>query len=705
MIVKKCPNCQNEVPSDVPEGLCPTCLLESAQGDALSILPTPDREVIANAFPQLTELELIGQGGMGFIYKAQQPELDRTIALKILSPELGKDPAFTERFAREARVLGKLNHPHIVTIFEHGENDGFFYLMMEFVDGVNLREAMLAQKFTPEQALAIIPDICDALQSAHDQGIWHRDIKPENILLDQDGKVKIADFGIARIIGDRGLNFTLTTTGNALGSAPYMSPEQHEDPHKVDHRADIYSLGVVLYEMLTGELPLGRFPPPSERASVDQRIDELVLRTLEKERELRQQSAAQIKTDIAHMERNKDQTSQVAPLPANAIAPISLRGLTLFLGGTVLALVAGPLTTGNTQGILLSIAAVIGIAGFVMTLVALTQMRRGEIPVGLRWSLRSSIILLVGLFLMIVTLRQKLFNSGSHALQEEVGLVEQGKKSVESDSVIEKPSNSDDHALQEEAGLGEKAKKPVKYDSVIEIHSSKATPTEISGYAQLLVSDKVINKSINDYSLDELFKIDPFAAREQIRNSITIKQVKGSNLFQVEVLADSKEKSQQISYAVLQTYNTGEWESAHSFWVVDHQKGWSNETAKMMQARCSIKIDKQQASKEEIHANITEMNRLAHLADYKKFALLISSKERAEKDLVNLMSLFFGEIEIIKEVSSFKPEDISEPDLLGLPSKPIMATSQHFIKVRKSDGSLQYLLHFLIAMGVLRILR
>ena len=138
---------------------------------------------------------------MGFVYKAHQLELNRHVALKILSPELGKDPAFRERFVREARILGKLSHPRIVTIYEHGENEGFFYLMMEYVDGVNLREAMSAQKFTPEQALAIIPDICDALQSAHDQGVWHRDIKPENILLDQDGQVKIADFGIARIVG------------------------------------------------------------------------------------------------------------------------------------------------------------------------------------------------------------------------------------------------------------------------------------------------------------------------------------------------------------------------------------------------------------------------------------------------------------------------------------------------------------------------
>ncbi len=399
--MKKCPTCQNEIPNDAPEGLCPHCLLGSVQEDPISIIPAPDIALIDKAFPQLTEFELIGQGGMGFIYKAQQPDLDRTIALKILSPELGKDPAFTERFAREARVLGKLNHPHIVTIFEHGENDGFFYLMMEYVDGVNLREAMTAQKFTPEQALAVIPDICDALQSAHDQGIWHRDIKPENILLDQEGKVKIADFGIARIIGDRGLNFTLTNTGNALGSAAYMSPEQHENPHKIDHRADIYSLGVVLYEMLTGELPLGRFPAPSERSDVDQRIDDLVLRTLEKERELRQQSAAQIKTDIAHLNRSKStpnyqkiNTSTNARIAQeihsknNVIAPISLCSIILFLSGVILGLASSLFTSGNTQDLLITLSVALGIVGFILIHVSLTMMRRAEITHGLRSALR-----------------------------------------------------------------------------------------------------------------------------------------------------------------------------------------------------------------------------------------------------------------------------------------------------------------------------
>ena len=258
----------------------------------------PSLEEVRAAFPQLEVLALIGQGGMGFVYKVRQATLDRTVALKILSPELSRDPAFAERFAREARVLGKLNHPNIVTVFESGESGGFFYLLMEFIDGVNLRQAMRAGRFTPAQALAVVPGICDALGAAHAQGVWHRDIKPENILLDAQGGVKIVDFGIARIVGDPQRDFTLTMTGAALGSAAYMAPEQHEKPHDVDHRADIYSLGVVIYEMLTGELPLGRFPAPSARAAVSARIDEIVFQTLEKERNLRQQSAEEVKTDV-----------------------------------------------------------------------------------------------------------------------------------------------------------------------------------------------------------------------------------------------------------------------------------------------------------------------------------------------------------------------------------------------------------------------
>lgn len=316
---------------------CPACLLRDAEEPPAYGHSAPPLEEIAAAFPQLEVIGLIGQGGMGFVYKVRQPNLDRIVALKILSPELGRDPAFAERFAREARTLGKLQHANIVTVFEHGESGGFFYLLMEYVDGVNLRQAMRAGRFTPEQALAIVPGICDALQAAHAQGIWHRDIKPENILLNRDGKVKIADFGIARIVGDPQQDFTLTRTGNALGSISYMAPEQHEKPHEVDHRADIYSLGVVIYEMLTGELPLGRFPAPSQKAAVDVRIDEIVFKTLEKEREMRQQSATEVKTDIHRM-----MTSAAAPPApaAMAIRPSGSRtgtiGFWLMISGVVL---------------------------------------------------------------------------------------------------------------------------------------------------------------------------------------------------------------------------------------------------------------------------------------------------------------------------------------------------------------------------------
>lgn len=265
----------------------------------LRIRDIPSLDDVAAAFPHLEILGVLGSGGMGSVYKVRQPELDRLAALKILHPGLVHDPAFAERFAREARVLAKLSHPNIVTVYEHGEKGGYFYLLMEYVDGVNLRQAMRAGRFTPEQALAVVPGICDALQAAHSQGVWHRDIKPENILLDQRGAVKIVDFGIARIVGDHSRDLTLTLTGAALGSAAYMAPEQHERPHLVDHRADIYSLGVVIYELLTAELPLGRFPVPSERAAVNRRIDEIVLRTLAKERELRQQSADEVKIQMA----------------------------------------------------------------------------------------------------------------------------------------------------------------------------------------------------------------------------------------------------------------------------------------------------------------------------------------------------------------------------------------------------------------------
>jgi tRNA A-37 threonylcarbamoyl transferase component Bud32 len=309
----RCPQCGGTVPADAPQGLCPRCVLARAATPTEtgakpgSRLTPPPLAAVAAAFPQFEILELIGIGGMGVVYKARQPKLDRVVALKLLPQSPGADPAFAERFHREARCLARLTHPHIVSVFDFGESGGFCYLLMEFVDGVNLRQAMQAGRFSPAQALAIVPDICSALQYAHEQGVLHRDIKPENILLDAQGRVKIADFGIAKLVGDpgdSGTGLTLTQSGARLGTPHYMAPEQIEKPSDVDHRADIYSLGVVFYELLTGELPLGRFAAPSAKTPLDARVDEIVMRALAKERELRQQSAGEMKTQVETVAAN-----------------------------------------------------------------------------------------------------------------------------------------------------------------------------------------------------------------------------------------------------------------------------------------------------------------------------------------------------------------------------------------------------------------
>jgi len=310
----RCPQCGAALGTDAPEGLCPRCLLQmnldaptqftgaGASGVAATMStppppPPPSVEDIAKHFPQLEIIECLGRGGMGVVYKARQPRLNRIVALKVLAPGRQQDPQFAERFLREAQALAKLNHPNIVTVYDFGESDGLFYLLMEFVDGVTLRGLLHGGKTSPEQALAIVPRICEALQYAHEVGVVHRDIKPENILLDKLGRVKIADFGIARILGVEGQP-SHTRDRYVIGTPYYMAPEQVEKPLSVDHRADIYSLGVVFYEMLTGELPLGRFALPSQKVQVDVRLDDVVLRALEKEPQLRYQHASQVKSDV-----------------------------------------------------------------------------------------------------------------------------------------------------------------------------------------------------------------------------------------------------------------------------------------------------------------------------------------------------------------------------------------------------------------------
>lgn len=263
-------------------------------------------EYLSELFPALEIIELLGAGGMGAVYKARQKGLDRIVALKILPEEFGHDVKFAMRFTREARTLAKLNHPNIVSVYEFGNVQDTYYFLMEFVDGPTLRDVVRAGHLAPEHALAIVPHLCDALQYAHDKGVIHRDIKPENILTAKDGSVKIADFGLSRLLGNDPQTMALTGTHQIMGTPRYMAPEQLEGTRSVDHRADIYSLGVVIYEMLTGELPIGRFEVPSQKVNIDVRLDEVVLRTLEKEPQRRYQRASQIKSDLQSITSTED---------------------------------------------------------------------------------------------------------------------------------------------------------------------------------------------------------------------------------------------------------------------------------------------------------------------------------------------------------------------------------------------------------------
>jgi len=299
-----CPQCGAALAAGTLGGLCPACLLkQGAVSDSGTTPPTkrfepPSVAEVARLFPQLEVVELIGRGGMGAVYKARQPALDRWVAVKVLPVRPDARPGFAERFTQEARALARLNHPNIVAVHEFGQVEGLHYLVMEYVDGTTLRQMERVGRLSPREALQIVPALCDALQYAHDEGVVHRDIKPENVLVDRRGRVKIADFGLARLLDPDDGAVRLTGAGQVMGTPHYMAPEQVEHPLSVDHRADIYALGVVFYEMLTGELPLGRFPPPSARVRLDVRLDEVVLRALEKEPERRYQHASEVRSAV-----------------------------------------------------------------------------------------------------------------------------------------------------------------------------------------------------------------------------------------------------------------------------------------------------------------------------------------------------------------------------------------------------------------------
>ena len=261
----------------------------------------PSAEELQALLPQYEITTLLGRGGMGAVYKGRQIALDRPVAIKILSNLLDEaDASFAERFKNEARAMGRIMHPGVVAVFDFGETaGGLLYIVMEFVEGTDVSRMLARQKrLPPEHAMAITAHVLDALAYAHARGIIHRDIKPANVMVGYDGVVKVADFGLAKMSSVEGQS-GLTQSGTAMGTLHYMAPESLMLGTSVDHRADIYAVGVMLYQMLTGRLPQGMFELPSIQVpGLDPRYDGIIAKALRDDRELRYQNAMEMRQDL-----------------------------------------------------------------------------------------------------------------------------------------------------------------------------------------------------------------------------------------------------------------------------------------------------------------------------------------------------------------------------------------------------------------------
>lgn len=281
----------------------------------------PTVEELNELIPAYEFLEFLDRGGMGAVYRARQRSLDRIVAVKLLPMVMSNRKAFSDRFKREARALALLNHPNIVSVYDFGEAaGGCLYYVMEYVKGTNLRQLMRAGHTTSRRLLSIAMQVCEALQYAHVNGVVHRDVKPANVLIDQRGHVKVADFGLAKVIGPTS-SPQLTGASDALGTPEYMAPEAYHHNYEVDHRADIYSLGVMLYEMLTGHVPRGVWEPPSRSGGADSRFDEVVSRAMQQDPHKRFQNIGELSSVMKQLVQASDTQTSISTPALDRVPP------------------------------------------------------------------------------------------------------------------------------------------------------------------------------------------------------------------------------------------------------------------------------------------------------------------------------------------------------------------------------------------------
>jgi serine/threonine protein kinase len=341
MVDEFCPECGTpRADAAGTGGVCPRCLIATAVenlstidhpaiGASADAGSAPSIEALNQQLPAFEFLGVLGRGGAGWVFRARQRSLDRPVAIKILRSRADALCDAAQRFTQEAQILARLRHPRIVAVYDHGAVDELRYFAMEYIAGPTLREVLAVERLESSAAVRVTDQICEAVEYAHSMGVLHRDLKPENVLFesaDTLAGLKVADFGISRLIDGTQLGTHRTQTGLVVGTPYYVAPEQAAADRNLDARVDVYSIGVMLYEMLTGQLPRGRFPKPSQVAKLPQALDPVVMRCLESDPARRYADVAALRGAL-HSALTRRSSRWRVVLAASVLACMAVGGL------------------------------------------------------------------------------------------------------------------------------------------------------------------------------------------------------------------------------------------------------------------------------------------------------------------------------------------------------------------------------------------